>query len=54
MGGKSVEGKNLIVEAMRAAGLKVNPTDYAEASATVTYEISKTIFMDRFGNRDCM
>lgn len=54
LGGKGVEGKNLIVEAMQAAGLKVNPADYAEAPATVTYEISKTIFMDRFGNRDCM
>ena len=41
LGGKVVEGKNLVVEAMRAAGLKVNPAEYAEAPATVTYEIRK-------------
>lgn len=41
LGGKVVEGKNLVVEAMQAAGLKVNPAEYAEAPATVTYEIRK-------------
>ena len=54
MGGKVVEGKNLVVEAMRAAGLKVNPAEYAEAPATVTYEIRKMIFINRFCNRNCM
>lgn len=54
LGGKVVEGKNLVVEAMRAAGLKVNPAEYAEAPATVTYEVSKMIFMNRFCNRNCM
>lgn len=54
LGGKVVEGKNLVVEAMQAAGLKVNPAEYAEAPATVTYEISKMIFMNRFCNRNCM
>lgn len=42
LGAKVVEGKNLIVEAMQAAGLKVNPAEYAEAPATATYEIRKT------------
>lgn len=41
LGGKVVEGKNLVVEAMQAAGLKVNPAEYEEAPATVTYEIRK-------------
>lgn len=54
LGGKVVEGKNLVVEAMQAAGLKVNLADYEEAPATVTYEVSKTIFMNRFCNRNCM
>lgn len=54
LGGKVVEGKNLVVEAMQAAGLKVNLADYEEAPATVTYEVSKTIFMKRFCNRNCM
>ena len=54
LGGKVVEGKNLVVEAMRAAGLKVNPAEYAEAPATVTYEIRKMIFINRFCNRNCM
>lgn len=54
LGGKGVERKNLVVEAMQAAGLKVNPADYEGAPATVTYEISKMIFMNRFGNSDCM
>ena len=39
LGGKVVEGKNLVVEAMQAAGLKVNLAEYAEAPATVTYEV---------------
>lgn len=47
LGGKGVERKNLVVEAMQSAGLKVNPTDYKEAPATVAYEISKTIFMNK-------
>ena len=54
LGGKVVEGKNLVVEAMQAAGLKVNPAEYAEAPATVTYEIRKMIFINRFCNRNCM
>lgn len=54
LGGKVMEGKNLVMEAMQAAGLKVNPADYEEAPATVTYEISKMIFMNRFCNSDCM
>lgn len=41
LGGKVVEGKKLVVEAMQAAGLKVNPAECAEAPATVTYEIRK-------------
>lgn len=41
LGGKVVEGKNLIVKAMQAAGLKVNPAEYEEAPATATYEIRK-------------
>lgn len=54
LGGKVVEGKNLAMEAMQAEGLKVNPADYEEAPATVTYEISKMIFINRFCNSDCM
>ena len=54
LGGKGVERKNLVVEAMQAAGLKVNPEDYKEAPATVAYEISKTIFMNKFCDRNCM
>ena len=54
LSGKSVERKNLVVEAMQAAGLKVNPADYKEAPATVAYEISKTIFMNKFCDRNCM
>lgn len=54
LGGKGVERKNLVVEAMQAAGLKVNPADYDEAPATVAYEISKTIFMNKFCDRNCM
>lgn len=54
LGGKVVEEKNLVVEAIQAAGLKVNSAEYAEAPATVTYEVSKMIFMNRFCNRNCM
>lgn len=54
LGGKGVERKNLVVEAMQVAGLKVNPEDYKEAPATVAYEISKTIFMNKFCDRNCM
>lgn len=54
LGGKGVERKNLVVEAMQAAGLKVNPADYKKAPATVAYEISKTIFMNKFCDRNCM
>lgn len=54
LGGKGVARKNLVVEVMQAAGLKVNPADYEEAPATVTYEISKTIFMNKFCDRNCM
>lgn len=54
MGGEVVEGKNLVVEAMQAAGLKVNLAAYDGAPATVTYEISKVIFMNRFCNSDCV
>lgn len=54
LGGKGVERKNLVVEAMQAAGLKVNPADYDEAPVTVAYEISKTIFMNKFCDRNCM
>ena len=54
LGGKGVERKNLVVEAMQAAGLKVNSADYKEAPATVAYEISKTIFMNKFCDRNCM
>lgn len=54
LGGKVVEGKNLVMEAMQAAGLKVSPADYEKAPATVTYEISKMIFMNRFCDRNCM
>lgn len=43
-----MKGKNLGMEAMQAAGLKVNPADYEEAPATVTNEISQMIFMNRF------
>lgn len=53
-GGEVVVGKNLVVEAMQAAGLEVNPADYADAPTTVTYEIRETIFMNRFCNRNCM
>lgn len=48
LGGKGVERKNLVVEAMQAAGLKVNPADYKEAPATVAYEINQTMFMNKF------
>ncbi|MDE7321742.1 MAG: GNAT family N-acetyltransferase [Lachnospiraceae bacterium] len=41
LGGKVVEEKNLVMEVMQAAGLKVNPADYEKAPATVTYEIRK-------------
>lgn len=41
LGGKGVEGKNLVVEAMQAAGIKMNPADYERVPATVTYEIDK-------------
>ena len=54
LGGKGVERKNLVVEAMQVARLKVNPEDYKEAPATVAYEISKTIFMNKFCDRNCM
>lgn len=54
LGGNVVEGKNLVMEAMQAAGLIVNPADYEKAPKTVTYEISKIVFMERFGNSDCM
>lgn len=54
LGGKGVERKNLVVEAMQAAGLKVNPADYDDVPATVAYEISKTIFMNKFCDRNCM
>lgn len=54
LGGKGVERKNLVVEAMLAAGLEVDPADYKEAPATVAYEISKTIFMSKFCDGNCM
>lgn len=54
MGGKGVERKNLVVEAMLAAGLEVDPADYKEAPATVAYEISKIIFMSKFCDGNCM
>ena len=43
-----------VVEAMQAAGLEVNSADYDGTPATVTYEIRKTIFMNRFRNNNCM
>lgn len=54
LGGKVVEGRNLVMEAMQAAGLEVNPAEYEKAPATMTYEISKMMFMNRFGNSNCM
>lgn len=33
----------MVVEAMQAAGLKMNPADYEEAFKTVTYEIEKSV-----------
>lgn len=54
LGGNLVEGKNLVVEAMQAAGLKVNPVNYEGAPATVTYEINKMIFMNKFCDRNCI
>ena len=54
LGGKVVEGKNLVLEAMQAAGLKVNPADYDGAPTTVTYEISKMIFRNKFCDKNCM
>lgn len=54
LGGKVVEGKNLVMEAMQAAGLEVNPADCEKTPATITYEISKMMFMNRFGNSNCM
>ena len=52
LGGKIVERKNMVMEAMQAAWLKVNPGDYEKAPVTVTYEISKMIFMNKFCNRN--
>ncbi len=52
LGGNEVEEKNLVMEAMQAAGLKVNPANYEGAPAIVTYEICKRIFMDRFCNQE--
>lgn len=54
LGGKVVEGRNLVMEAMQAAGLEVNPAEYEKAPATMTYEISEMMFMNRFGNSNCM
>ena len=54
LGGNLVEGKNMVVEAMQAAGLKVDLADYEGAPATVTYEIRKMIFMNKFCDRNCM
>ena len=54
LGGEVVEGKNLVMEAMRAAGLKVNAADCEGALTTVTYEISKMIFMNKFCDRNYM
>ena len=45
-------GGKVVLEAMQAAGLRVNPADYKEAPATVAYEISKTIFMNKFCDRN--
>lgn len=42
------------MEAMQAAKLKENLADYKEVSATVAYEISKTIFINEFCDRNCM
>ena len=54
LGGNLVEGKNMVVEAMQAAGLRVDLADYEGAPATVTYEIRKMIFMNKFCDRNCM
>lgn len=48
VGGEVVERKNLVVEAMQAAGLIVNPADYDVAPTIVIYEIRKAIFINRF------
>jgi hypothetical protein len=47
-------GGKVVVEDMQAAKLKVNLADYKEVSATVAYEISKPIFMNKFCDRNCM
>ncbi len=52
LGGKGVERKNLVVEAMQIAGLKINPADYEGVPATVTYEISKRRLMRNEGDGD--
>lgn len=44
----------MVMEAMQVAGLEVNPAEYEKAPATMTYEISKMMFMNRFGNSNCM
>lgn len=54
LGGKVAEGKNLVMEAMPAVGLKVNLADYERVPEIVTYEISKMIFMNRFCRGNCM
>lgn len=41
LGGIVVEGKNLIMEAMRAAGFKMETFDSGKISKTITYEIKK-------------
>lgn len=48
LGGTVEEGKNLIVEAMQAAGLKMDSISNDKIPKMITYEIRKSIFMNRF------
>lgn len=43
LGGTVVEGKNLMAETMREAGLKVESLDVVETLRTISYEIRKVI-----------
>lgn len=54
LGGTVEEGKNLIVEAMQAAGLKMDSISNDKIPKMITYEIRKSIFMNRFHNKNCM
>lgn len=54
LGGKVVEEKNLVMEAMQAAGFEMNSVGYEGTPMTVIYKISKRIFMDKFCDRNCM